>query len=179
MQNDLCRYNLLFPTDKLDDERYDTTVTIPFNLADGIYILQYKAALGVESKNYYNCAKLRVTGGDPSMDCTTNTAPPVGSCRLGPPGVGLPVSSLTKNAKLGDFCFHSDRIGNIDDRIREVPINVECDPRITCQVSVSPDVCKNELGMDKIAASCFFFFFLHLNIHLAISGSVDFFKTQY
>lgn len=148
--------HFLSPTDKLDDERYDTTITIPFNLADGTYILQYKAALGVEAKNYYNCAKLKVTGGNPSMDCITKTAPPVRSCRLGPPGVGLPVSTLTRDAKLGDFCFHPDDIGDIDDRIREVPINIECDPRITCQVSVSPDVCKHELGMDKIAVSGFF-----------------------
>ena len=89
------------------------------------------------------------------MDCTTNSAPPVGPCRMGPPDVGLPVSTLTKNAKMGDFCFHPNAIGDIDDRIREVPINVECDPRITCQVSVSPDVCKHELGMDKITVSDF------------------------
>lgn len=142
-----CQYQ----SDVLDNERYDTTITIPFNLADGIYILQYKAAIGIELKPYYNCAKLRVTGGDPSLDCTTDKAPPVGPCRLGPPGAGLPLSNLTKDAKLGDFCFHPDKVGAIDDRIREVPINVDCDPRITCQVSVSPAVCKHELGMDKIA----------------------------
>jgi len=56
---------------------------------------------------------------------------------------------------MGDFCFHPNDIGDIDDRIREVPINVECDPRITCQVSASPDICKHELGMDKITVSDF------------------------
>lgn len=151
--------------DVLENERYDTTITIPFNLADGIYILQYKAAIGIELKPYYNCAKLRVTGGDPSLDCTTDKAPPVGPCRLGPPGAGLPLSNLTKDAKLGDFCFHPDKVGAIDDRIREVPINVDCDPRITCQVSVSPAVCKHELGMDKIAVSCLLLYMYLCTIH--------------
>ena len=59
------------------------------------------------------------------------------------------MSSIRDGTRRGDFCFHSNKIGNVDDHIRQVPINVDCDPRITCGVSISAD-CINQPGMKDI-----------------------------
>ena len=41
-------------------------------------------------------------------------------------------------AKRGDFCFHKDGTrGTVDDNYSQVPVNRNCDPRITCGLGVS------------------------------------------
>ena len=62
---------------------------------------------------------------------------------------GLPMSSISDGTKRGDFCFHADKVGDVDDHIRAVPINVNCDPRITCGLSVSSN-CIKQPGMKDI-----------------------------
>ena len=51
---------------------------------------------------------------------------------------------ISKGTQRGMFCFRKDGVGHIDENIRQVPINFDCDPRITCQLSIW-DGCKNEL----------------------------------
>lgn len=55
------------------------------------------------------------------------------------------VTKLTSRAKPGKFCFYNDRAGSVDARISEVPVNVNCDPRVSCLFSVQQSVCATEL----------------------------------
>ena len=43
-----------------DNARFDTTVKIPHNLADGNYVLQIKSAMSSHPHFYYSCAKVKV-----------------------------------------------------------------------------------------------------------------------
>ena len=44
--------------------------------------------------------------------------------------------------KRGDFCYGLDgKIGTVDEHITDVPINVECDPRVTCTQSTDAPLC--------------------------------------
>ena len=127
---------------ELDDvERYDTTLTIPFNLRDGVYVLQWISLVGNIKEPYYSCVKLKVNGGNPSMNCDSNDPIPTATCvRSGGPAMGV----ISQGTQRGKFCFRKDGVGHIDENIRQVPINFDCDPRITCQLSIW-DGCKNEL----------------------------------
>ena len=82
-----------------DVERYDTTITIPTNLKDGKYILQYAALVGNGLKPYFSCATLSVTGGNPKLKCKSNKKPTIYKChRSG----GPPMSKITVNTKAID-----------------------------------------------------------------------------
>lgn len=132
-----CEYQ----SDVEDVERYDTTISVPYNLKDGIYVLQWVSLVGNINGPYYSCAKLKVSGGNPSMNCESRDGIPTAKChRSG----GPPIDVISKGTTKGKFCFHKDRVGYIDDNIAQVPINRDCDPRITCQLSIW-DGCKNEL----------------------------------
>lgn len=138
-----CEYQ----ADVSDTERYDTTITVPTNLKDGVYILQFASLVGNIQQPYYSCAKLTVTGGNPSLKCTSNKPPTIYKCfRSG----GPPMNKITDGIKRGSFCYHSDKIGDVDDRILEVPINVDCDPRITCDNSINKKQCFAQKGMNTI-----------------------------
>ena len=51
-------------------------------------------------------------------------------------------SKYITGAKRGDFCFFLNGTrGDVDSNIRNVPVNVECDPRITCSQSFQRDQC--------------------------------------
>ena len=41
--------------------RYDTTIKIPYNLPEGVYILQYMSAMSAHKTFYYSCARLKVS----------------------------------------------------------------------------------------------------------------------
>jgi len=43
-----------------DNARFDTTVKIPHNLADGDYVLQIKSAMSSHPHFYYSCARVKV-----------------------------------------------------------------------------------------------------------------------
>ena len=58
-----------------DKEGYDTTVGIPTNLPDGIYILQTAMLVGNGFGVYYSCGKLSITGGNPSFNCKSDEDP--------------------------------------------------------------------------------------------------------
>ena len=63
-----------------DKEGYDTTVGIPTNLPDGIYILQTAMLVGNGFGVYYSCGKLSITGGNPSFNCKSDEDPITYSC---------------------------------------------------------------------------------------------------
>ena len=127
--------------DNEDVERYDTTLTIPYNLKDGVYVLQWISLVGNIKEPYYSCVKLKVSGGNPNLNCDSSDPIPTAKChRSGGPPMGV----ISKGTQRGNFCFRKDGVGYIDENIRQVPINVDCDPRITCQLSIW-DGCKNEL----------------------------------
>ena len=122
-------------------ERYDTTLTIPYNLKDGVHVLQWISLVGNIKEPYYSCVKLKVSGGNPNMNCDSSEPIPTAKChRSG----GPPMDAISKGTQRGKFCFRKGGVGHIDESIRQVPINFDCDPRITCQVSIW-DGCKNEL----------------------------------
>ena len=52
--------------------------------------------------------------------------------------------------KAGDFCYKLDGTrGHVDYYLKDVPINVECDPRLSCANSVDKN-CPNVPGMTDI-----------------------------
>ena len=63
-----------------DKEGFDTTVGIPTNLEDGIYILQTAMLVGNGYSVYYSCAKLSISGGNPSFNCKSDEPPITYSC---------------------------------------------------------------------------------------------------
>jgi hypothetical protein len=137
---------------ELDDvERYDTTLTIPYNLRDGVYVLQWISLCGNIKEPYYSCVKLKVSGGNPSMNCESSDPIPTAKClRSGGPAMDV----ISKGTERGKFCFRRDGVGHIDENIRQVPINFDCDPRITCDVSIW-DGCKNELTGIEVSFAVF------------------------
>ncbi|XP_057302113.1 uncharacterized protein LOC130636415 [Hydractinia symbiolongicarpus] len=133
-----------FQSDQYDVERFDTTIGIPTNLPEGYYVLQTAMLVGNGGEPYFSCAKLYITGGNPSFNCVSNRNPITYSClRTG--GPALETHFLKVGSSRGDFCYHLDgRIGTVDDNLRDVPINVECDPRLTCDNSINKDICNEE-----------------------------------
>jgi len=65
-------------------------------------------------------------------------------------GMAIPLSKYEKNTKMGNFCFAPNGLGDQDADMRKVPVNPECDPRITCQLSVNSKACMKEDSMSKI-----------------------------
>ena len=66
--------------DELDFERYDTTVGIPTNLQDGLYVLQLAMLVGNGGAPYFSCAKLHITGGNTAFSCQSNELPVLYNC---------------------------------------------------------------------------------------------------
>ena len=83
------------------------------------------------------------------MECQSNDPPPSYTCLKSPAGATL--DRLSRGTKRGNFCFLPSGRGDIDDRIREVPVNVECDPREHCGLSVNSPKCLEEPGMYTIS----------------------------
>ncbi|XP_004342896.2 chitinase [Capsaspora owczarzaki ATCC 30864] len=130
---------------EIDDvERYDTTITIPTNLADGVYSLQWVGLVGNAGTPYYSCAKLKVTGGNPAMSCPAPATIPAYTCLKSESGA--PSSAIMTGTSAGSFCYHSSSQGAIDDNILQVPINANCEPRLTCALSVNAATCQAEFA---------------------------------
>ena len=59
--------------------------------------------------------------------------------------------TLISGTRRGDFCYHLDgRIGEVDDFLEDVPINVQCDPRLSCANSIAQSQCLKVQGMTSI-----------------------------
>ncbi|KAL5259125.1 hypothetical protein ACHWQZ_G009549 [Mnemiopsis leidyi] len=131
-----------YMANKYDGNRYDTTIKIPYNLPEGVYILQYMSAMSAHKTFYYSCARLQISGGKPSLPCKrTGLAPVAYGCMK---GTAVPLSKYQENTKMGDFCFSPNGLGDQDADMRKVPVNPECDQRITCQLSVQYKRCMEE-----------------------------------
>ncbi|XP_047130116.1 uncharacterized protein LOC124810020 isoform X1 [Hydra vulgaris] len=139
-----------FQSESNDCERYDTTIGIPTNLKDGDYVLQAAMLVGNSEAPYYSCARLKIIGGNPSFNCFSKEDPITYSC-LKSNGPALESHFLKTGSTRGDFCYHiNGSIGGIDDDIYKVPINVECDPRISCMNSVDTSCETNNPSMKNI-----------------------------
>ncbi|ORY02236.1 hypothetical protein K493DRAFT_208583, partial [Basidiobolus meristosporus CBS 931.73] len=133
-----CEYQ----SNRNDTERYDTTITIPTNLKDGRYVLQWVALSASETRVYYSCSLLSITGGNPELKCSRKGRASVAKCM---PNDGDPLETISHGTKEGDFCYEKDGLGNIDDRIWERPINADCDPRTGCVVTSDSEYCKSAI----------------------------------
>ena len=93
-----------------DKERFDTTIGIPTNLADGIYILQTAMLVGNGFSPYYSCGKLEITGGNPDhTDCQTDEEPITYDChRSGGPHIIGHFLHTGKLAFKGDIYLSKD-----------------------------------------------------------------------
>jgi len=131
-----------FQSDPSDLERFDTTITVPYNV-EGLQFLQLEAYVGVSLSPVYSCSALNVVGGDSSLPCSAPAAIPVANtCES--------VSSITSDdlitgVSAGKFCFNSDGTAAIDDNIASVPVNSECDPRVSCGFANLAQLCQADI----------------------------------
>ena len=129
-----------YQSDVDDINRYDTTISIPTNLQNGIYFLQWNALVG-NGADYYSCARLRISGGNPEQRCDSKYGMPVDPAACLKNAGGLSPSILFDGARYGHFCFTGDS-GDVDNDIKAIPINVNCDPRTSCSLSVRSAECE-------------------------------------
>ena len=93
---------------KADDvERFDTTITVPFNI-DGDYVLQMVAYVGVSLSPVYSCSRIKVSGGDVTRACTPPAAIPTPvACK----NVGtFAVKDIVVGSTAGAYCFGSNTV---------------------------------------------------------------------
>lgn len=123
-----------------DIHRYDTTVAIPTNLPTGFYILQWAALVG-NGGIYNSCARIFITNDALIGNCTALTSISVPPC-LRTAG-GLSSSVLLDGCKMGLFCFGSGG-NNVDHNIAQAPVNINCDPRASCNLAIYSNTCALE-----------------------------------
>ncbi|KAJ3044987.1 hypothetical protein HDV00_012407 [Rhizophlyctis rosea] len=140
------RPGCLWQSAESDDERYDTTITVPYNLADGRYVLQMVALPGNSPSPVYSCSLLSVTGGTPDLNCPAPSNIPEATDCLKAAGPSLDVITTNVNAEAGAYCYASDGPSSIDAAIADRPINAACDPRVSCDLSVNRDICRQDLS---------------------------------
>eukprot|EP01135_Chromosphaera_perkinsii_P010575 Nk52_evm13s2171 gene=Nk52_evmTU13s2171 len=127
-------------SDVNDIHRFDTTIAIPYNLADGDYVLQWVALVGSIDFPYYSCARLSVSGGNPQMgSCQRSGQAKKYQCSKS--GSGSAEGVIFDGTKAGDFCFSPTGLGDIDSTIAEKPVNHDCDPRVSCELAYRFDEC--------------------------------------
>ncbi len=134
-----------------DIERYDTTIGIPINLEEGVYVLQWKALVGNDPTPYYSCSKLYIVGGDPKI--SNCTPPPIRGLNCRVTSDGPKPLSLMKESNYGGFCFlAAPGFGNqissnqVDSTIKWIePANRACDARRTCALAEIVGQCEKEL----------------------------------
>ncbi|KAL5032157.1 hypothetical protein BDV3_000750 [Batrachochytrium dendrobatidis] len=132
-----CQYQ----SNTTDNQRYDTTITVPYNLANGDYVIQFTAFVGNSDTPLYSCSKLTVAGGNPSLVCPAAASIDIPSCVV---ALAPDFNSLTADSSPGKFCYQPNAAGNIDDNIAQIPVNVDCDPRISCDISLNQQSCLND-----------------------------------
>lgn len=72
-------------TKEVNMERtYSTTVVIPTNLKDGVYVLQlWSTGTGAALPHSFSCTDLEITGGDDSITCPPMEMPPANDTKHG------------------------------------------------------------------------------------------------
>ncbi|KAI8918728.1 hypothetical protein BC831DRAFT_419629 [Entophlyctis helioformis] len=132
------RPGCLFQSAVNDTERYDTTITVPFNLANGDYIIQMAAFVSNSLSPIYSCSKITVSGGNPGLTCPRAPSIAVPPCVVSfAPGA----DKLVAQSQPGEFCYSPTGAGSIDDRIADRPVNADCDPRTSCDLSNNRQLC--------------------------------------
>eukprot|EP00111_Clytia_hemisphaerica_P001833 TCONS_00005146-protein len=141
-----------YQADDKDIHRFDTTIGIPTNLEDGDYVLQVTMLVGNTGTPYNSCGRLRISGGNPNFDCVNSDPVLVYDCLKS--GGPRPENSIGVGTKNGDFCYNLDGTkGSIDARISQIPINVECDARLSCLNSVKAAECAKDQTMGEIVGA--------------------------
>jgi len=138
-----CEYQ----TDPTDINRYDTGMTVPYNLKPGFYVLQTMMLQGNDGNPYKSCARLHVKQGDENLVCSGQGFPRRTGCLEA--GGGAVSKILPANARAANFCYQKPKggnIGHIDSDISKVPINVHCAGGKTCGLSYKPSLCEQENG---------------------------------
>lgn len=129
-----------------DRERYDTSVGIPTNLEDGIYVLQWKALIGDDPLPFYSCSKLFITGGIPGPLCPSPLTPPTLPCYTDYRSHPKSQQKLMKDSVFGKFCHAGPDVSNVDGTISTLPpVNRECDPRTGCLNAEHKTQCLSEV----------------------------------
>ena len=86
-----------------------------------------------------------VNAGNTDLTCPApDTIPEAPDCLK---AAGPILDTITTNigATAGPYCYASDGPSEIDAAIEERPVNAECDPRVSCELSVNQNVCRQEL----------------------------------
>eukprot|EP00842_Homolaphlyctis_polyrhiza_P006976 jgi/Hompol1/868/HPOL_004433-RA len=137
-----ARGGCFFQANVTDNEKFDTTITIPYNLANGDYVIQLAAFVGNSADAVYSCSKITVAGGNPLLNCPAAPTISIPTCVT---AAAPDYTALLAGTTPGQFCYSPTGPGNIDDAILEPPVNIDCDPRISCDLSVRPDLCLIDL----------------------------------
>ena len=108
------------------------------------YLLQLEAYVGVSLSPVYSCSALNIVGGDTSLTCAAPASIPL------PPVTCESVSSITTDdliadTKPGPYCFSTDGLAGIDDNIAAVPVNADCDPRVSCDFANLVQLCQADI----------------------------------
>jgi len=83
---------------------YNKPITIPTNLADGTYTIQFwMYGTGNGLPEYYSCSKIKVTGGDESLSCPVAEAP-FEKCWACPTCTPSKFADVTASTP-GQFCY--------------------------------------------------------------------------
>eukprot|EP00842_Homolaphlyctis_polyrhiza_P001278 jgi/Hompol1/2150/HPOL_002048-RA len=123
-----ARGGCFFQANVTDNEKFDTTITIPYNLANGDYVIQLAAFVGNSADAVYSCSKITVAGGNPLLNCPAAPTISIPTCVT---AAAPDYTALLAGTTPGQFCYSPTGPGNIDDAILEPPVNIDCDPRIS------------------------------------------------
>jgi hypothetical protein len=149
---------LPYTSDIVDDwNNYDTSIAIPYNLADGYYVLQWMAITGNSARIYYSCARLYITGGTTDLSCEVpNTIAWMNAALMGCNRAGGPLlqSIVYSTNQFGRFCFNDPAAtrpgqvyegGDVDSSISALPpVNADCDSRAGCWSAKNQTACELE-----------------------------------
>ncbi|KAH6561015.1 hypothetical protein BSLG_010183 [Batrachochytrium salamandrivorans] len=130
-----------YQSNTTDNQRYDTTITVPYNLQNGDYVIQFTAFVGNSDTPIYSCSKITVAGGNPSLVCPAAPSIAIPDCVV---ALAPDYNSLITDSLPGQFCYQPDSAGDIDDNIAQIPVNVDCDPRISCSIALNQQSCLND-----------------------------------
>lgn len=138
-----CEYQ----TDLEDVNRYDTTIAIPTNLDDGLYVLQWKAVPGTRTSYYYSCAVLHIQGGSSRQHPCTPARLKLPACARA--SEGLDLEEFVSTDEAGAFCYDSDNGNDVDHNIGKLARNYMCDPRQSCVIASSQESCQEHMVEPK------------------------------
>ncbi|KAH9274362.1 hypothetical protein BASA83_003360 [Batrachochytrium salamandrivorans] len=96
-----------YQSNTTDNQRYDTTITVPYNLQNGDYVIQFTAFVGNSDTPIYSCSKITVAGGNPSLVCPAAPSIAIPDCVV---ALAPDYNSLITDSLPGQFCYQPDSI---------------------------------------------------------------------